>query len=73
MVISENIVTAFSGQIGVKSRFGKGTQFTFSLMLGKSDLQENQVVAENNKKQIGIHSATSNSINTNSQEKTDSR
>ena len=41
LVISENIVKAFSGEIGVSSKFGKGTQFTFSLMLGKKDLNEN--------------------------------
>ena len=50
LVISENIVKAFSGNIGVKSIYGKGTQFTFSMLLGKSDLTENQVVADNNKR-----------------------
>ena len=52
LVISENIVKAFSGEIGVKSKFGKGTQFTFSILLGTSDHKENQIVADNNKKMV---------------------
>ena len=52
LVISENIVKSFSGEIGVKSIYNKGTQFTFSFLLGKSDLQEDQVVVENNKKTV---------------------
>ena len=35
LVISENIVKAFDGQIGVKSRFGYGSKFAFSIILGK--------------------------------------
>jgi len=41
LVISENIVKAFDGMIGVKSRYGKGTKFTFSIVLSKEeDLQQ---------------------------------
>ena len=39
LVISEKIVHAFEGQIGVKSKWGKGTKFAFSIVLGK-DLSE---------------------------------
>ena len=35
LVISENIVKSFHGMIGVKSKFGKGTKFAFSIVLGK--------------------------------------
>ena len=37
LVICENIVKAFNGQIGVKSRFGKGSKFCFSFLLGKDN------------------------------------
>ena len=37
LVISENIVKAFDGTIGVRSTYGKGTKFAFSMMLGKDD------------------------------------
>lgn len=37
LVISENIVKAFGGRIGVKSKYGKGTKFAFSILLGKDD------------------------------------
>jgi hypothetical protein len=37
LVISENIVKSFNGMIGVKSKFGKGTKFAFSIVLGKDD------------------------------------
>jgi C4-dicarboxylate-specific signal transduction histidine kinase len=37
LVISENIVKAFGGRIGVKSRYGRGTKFAFSILLGKDD------------------------------------
>ena len=37
LVISENIVKAFGGRIGVKSKPGKGTKFAFSILLGKDD------------------------------------
>ena len=33
LVISENIVKCFDGQIGVRSRFGKGSHFAFSIVL----------------------------------------
>jgi signal transduction histidine kinase len=35
LVISENIVKAFDGVIGVKSKYSKGTKFVFSIVLGK--------------------------------------
>jgi signal transduction histidine kinase len=34
LVISEKIVKAFDGRIGVKSRYGRGTKFAFSILLG---------------------------------------
>ena len=37
LVISEQIVTAFGGKIGVKSRFGYGSKFAFSIILGKDE------------------------------------
>lgn len=37
LVISENIVKSFSGRIGVKSKYGRGTKFAFSIILGKDD------------------------------------
>jgi hypothetical protein len=37
LVISENIVKSFNGMIGVRSKFGKGTKFAFSIVLGKDD------------------------------------
>lgn len=37
LVISENIVKAFGGRIGVKSKYNKGTKFAFSVLLGKDD------------------------------------
>jgi len=36
LVISENIVKAFNGKIGVKSKYGKGTKFSFSILLNKA-------------------------------------
>ena len=33
LVISENIVKCFDGQIGVRSRFGKGSHFAFCIAL----------------------------------------
>ena len=51
LVISENIVKAFGGRIGVKSKPGKGTKFAFSILLGKDDdapedLMRNDVVLQ---------------------------
>lgn len=40
LVISENIVKAFGGAIGVKSKWGKGTRFAFSILLGREDNEE---------------------------------
>lgn len=33
LVISENLVKCFDGAIGVRSRFGKGSHFAFSIVL----------------------------------------
>lgn len=37
LVISDNIVTQFEGQIGVKSKYGRGSIFSFSVLLGKDE------------------------------------
>ena len=37
LVISENIVKEFNGIIGVKSKYGKGTKFALSMLLGKNE------------------------------------
>ena len=37
LVISENIVKAFEGIIGVRSTYGKGTKFAFSMIIGKDE------------------------------------
>ena len=37
LVISDNIVNAFAGKIGVRSKFKHGTKFAFSIVLGKDD------------------------------------
>ena len=37
LVISENIVKCFDGQIGVRSKFGKGSHFAFSIVLDETD------------------------------------
>jgi K+-sensing histidine kinase KdpD len=37
LVISENIVKAFNGVIGVKSKYNHGTKFAFSIVIGKDD------------------------------------
>ena len=34
LVISENIVKAFGGNIAVQSKFGRGSRFAFSIVLG---------------------------------------
>ena len=44
LVISENIVKAFGGRIGVKSKPGKGTKFAFSILLGKDNDQEEDLM-----------------------------
>ena len=36
LVISENIIKAFNGNIGVRSKHGKGTKFVFSIVLGNN-------------------------------------
>lgn len=36
LVISENIVKAFQGVIGLKSKYGKGTKFAFSILLNSN-------------------------------------
>jgi len=33
LVISENLVNCLDGKIGVKSRYGKGSKFAFSILL----------------------------------------
>ena len=40
LVISENIVKAFGGAIGVKSKYRKGTRFAFSILLGRNEGEE---------------------------------
>ena len=42
LVISENIVQAFEGAIGVKSKYGKGTKFAFSIVLGIDENEDKQ-------------------------------
>ena len=37
LVISDNIVEQFSGRIGCKSRFNRGSTFMFSILLGKDE------------------------------------
>lgn len=39
LVISENIVNQFSGNIGVKSKYGKGTTFAFSFNIETKSVQ----------------------------------
>jgi len=36
-VISENIIKAFDGAIGVESSYGKGSKFAFSIVLNKEN------------------------------------
>ena len=44
LVISENIIKAFEGQIGVKSKYGSGTKFSFSIILkGEEPKSEKQL------------------------------
>ena len=37
LVISENIVKCFDGQIGVRSKFGKGSHFAFCIALDNEE------------------------------------
>ena len=37
LVITENIVKSFGGKISVNSKYGKGSKFVFSFVLGKDD------------------------------------
>ena len=37
LVISDNIVNAFAGKIGVESKHKHGTRFAFSIVLGKDE------------------------------------
>ena len=37
LVISENIVKAFQGTIGVRSKYNYGSKFAFSIIVGKDD------------------------------------
>lgn len=46
LVISENIVKAFSGIIGVKSKFGKGTKFAFGIVLGRDDNHDENMIEQ---------------------------
>lgn len=46
LVISENIVKSFDGRIGVKSKYGKGSMFTYSIVLGKDDDYQDQMKQE---------------------------
>jgi len=39
LVISENIIKAFEGQIGVRSVYGKGSKFAFSILLGNDTIK----------------------------------
>ena len=43
LVICDNIVTQFDGQIGVKSKYGRGSTFSFSILLGKDDDYKNKM------------------------------
>jgi signal transduction histidine kinase len=43
LVISEKIVKAFDGRIGVKSRYGRGTKFAFSILLGNDEPIQEEV------------------------------
>ena len=46
LVISENIVKAFSGIIGVKSKWGRGTKFAFCMAIGKDPDYVEQIDAQ---------------------------
>ena len=54
LVISENLVKSFDGRIGVKSKYGKGSMFTFSIVLGKDsdykDIMKQDQVLKNQPK-----------------------
>lgn len=52
-MISDNIVNAFAGKIGVKSKYKKGTKFAFSIVLGKDEdfvgnLMNQEIVLKHN-------------------------
>jgi len=58
LVICENIVKAFNGKIGVKSRYRKGSKFCFSFLLGKDAevidlLNDNKIIEAPS--QMSIH------------------
>lgn len=42
LVISEKIVHAFQGAIGVRSKWGKGSKFAFSIVLGQDEIEYNE-------------------------------
>lgn len=51
LVISDRIVHEFNGQIGVQSKFGKGSKFIFSILLGQDDdfvdiMQQNKPIKQ---------------------------
>jgi hypothetical protein len=54
LVISENIVKSFNGRIGVKSKYGSGSMFTFSILLGKDidfkDIMKQNLILHNQEK-----------------------
>jgi signal transduction histidine kinase len=51
LVISDNIIKAFDGQIGVRSVFGKGTKFVFSILLkDKLERTEKETSSYNERK-----------------------
>ncbi len=60
LVISENIVKAFSGIIGVKSKWGRGTKFAFCMAIGK-DLDD---VDEQRDPQLTLEPAPQHMVNT---------
>jgi signal transduction histidine kinase len=54
LVISENIVKSFDGRIGIKSKYGSGSMFTFSIILGKDidfkDIMKQDIILQNQEK-----------------------